>query len=123
MIRFVSVIGFVAQVSVMASKVLDETPEMFRHLESDETLEAVYFFYGEDTFLIDRLRKAVIRKRFGGQEPDGLNYEQYWAGEADVMTVLTAVRSISLFGEKKLVIYRDIDRLKEEARLSRRVFP
>ena len=114
MIRFVSLIGFVAQVRVMASKVLDETPEMFRHLESDETLEAVYFFYGEDTFLIDRLRKAVIRKRFGGQEPDGLNYEQYWAGEADVMTVLTAVRSISLFGEKKLVIYRDIDRLKEE---------
>ncbi len=98
----------------MAAKVFDETPEMFRHLESSEPLEAAYFFYGEDTFLIDRLRKAVIRKRFGDCEPDRLNYEQYWAGETDVTTALAAVRNISIFGDRKLVIYRDIDRLKEE---------
>ena len=98
----------------MASKVTDETPEMFRHLESDAPLEPVYFFYGEDSFVIDRLRKAVIRKRFGNHQPDSLNYEQYWAGETDVTTALAAVRNVSLFGEQKLVIYRDIDRLKED---------
>lgn len=97
----------------MAKKAVDESLQAFRHLASPDPLERVYLFYGEDNFVLDKLVNAIEKKRFKGKAIDPLSWESYRAGEVDVIKPIDAVRTISMFGGAKVVIFRDVDKLNE----------
>lgn len=97
----------------MAKQAVDESMVALNHLSSDEPLQRVYFFYGEDTFMIDKLIDGVQAKRFKGKSVDPLCWEVYRADETPVSRVLESVRTISMFGGVKVVVYRDIEKLSE----------
>ncbi|MCL2325366.1 MAG: DNA polymerase III subunit delta [Proteobacteria bacterium] len=104
----------------MAKAQSDESIQMLAKLKGNDPLERVYLFYGEDSYTIDRLIDALIEKRFRGSAPDPLSFEQYRAGETETARVIDAIRTVSMFGGSKVVIFRDIERLVEDdlARLS-----
>ena len=97
----------------MSKQVTDESPKAFKHLSGPDPLERVYLFYGEDTFILNKLVDAVAAKRFKGKAPDPLSWEVYHASDTDVKTVIDAVRTISMFGGIKVVVYQYIDKLNE----------
>lgn len=97
----------------MAKKTTDESLQALRHLSGSDPLERVYLFYGEDTFVVDKLISAVAHKRFKGKDIDPMSWEVYRAGETEISKPLDAVRTISMFGGTKVVIYRDVDKLNE----------
>ncbi len=96
-----------------STKSVDETPKALQHLNGVDPLEKVYLFYGEDSFMINKLVDAVEKKRFKGKDPDPLSWEMYRADEANAQKAVDSVRTVSMFGGPKVVIYRDIDKLCE----------
>jgi DNA polymerase III delta subunit len=97
----------------MAKKTADESLQAFRHLTGSDPLERVYLFYGEDSFVVDKLVDAVSAKRFKGKAIDPLSWEVYRAGEVEISKPIDAVRTVSMFGGPKVVVYRDVDKLNE----------
>lgn len=98
----------------MAKQSVDEASVLLKQLRSDAPLGRLYLLYGEDSFIVERLISVILNKRFGGNPPDSLSFEQYRAGDSDVQRVIDAVKTMSMFGGVKLVIYRDLERLNEE---------
>lgn len=76
-----------------------------------KTLEKVYLLYGEDAFLRDKIIREIADKRFHGNEIDPTSWEVYRANETNAQKVVDAVRTVSLFGGAKVVVYHDIDKL------------
>lgn len=97
----------------MSKQVTDESPKAFKHLAGSDPLERVYLFYGEDTFVLNKLIEAVASKRFKGKAPDPLSWENYRASDTEAQKVIDAVRTFSMFGGPKVVIYQYIDKLNE----------
>ena len=76
-----------------------------------KTLEKVYLLYGEDAFLRDKIIREIADKRFHGNGIDPTSWEVYRANETNAQKVVDAVRTVSLFGGAKVVVYHDIDKL------------
>ena len=95
------------------SRQSDESAVALKHLAGPDPLERAYLFYGEDMSLINKLIDAVEFKRFKGKGTDPLSWEVYRANETPAQQALESVRTISMFGGVKVVIYRDIDKLCE----------
>lgn len=74
-------------------------------------LERVYLLLSEESFLVEKIIAEIAAKRFHGGEIDPMSWEVYRSNETGVQTVLDAVRTVSMFGGEKVVIYRDIDKL------------
>lgn len=72
-------------------------------------LRPVYLVAGEELFfrqqVVAALREAVV----GGGGPS-LNEDQFVAGEVDVKTVLSAARTLPMFGVRRLVTVRSLER-------------
>ena len=100
----------------MSKQSVDETVEALDQIRGGSPLERVYLFYGSDDFLLDRLVEAVCRRRFGDGPVDALSLETYRACETDVGYVLDSVRTVSMFGGAKVVVYRDVEKLCESDR-------
>lgn len=97
----------------MAKATIDESAQALKALRGSGPLEGVYLFYGEDFCLIDQLVESVARKRFKGGEIDPLSWDVYHAGETSANDVINSVRTISMFGGAKVVVYRGIEKLNE----------
>ncbi len=76
-----------------------------------EPLEKVYLICGEDAHLREKIIAEIAAKRFKGAEIDPMSWEVYRSNETDAQKVIDAVRTVSLFGGPKAVVYRDIDKL------------
>ncbi len=81
----------------------------------DGTLYPVYFFYGENDFLIreyeERLSSAALA---GGGLFGDLLCEVFYAGDDSVADVTNAAATIPMGGSKKVVILRGAEKLKEK---------
>jgi DNA polymerase-3 subunit delta len=81
----------------------------------DGRLYPVYFFYGENDYLIrryeGRLTDAVTT---GGGLFGELLATVFWAGEDSVTDVLNAAMTIPMGGGRKVVVFREAERLKEK---------
>ncbi len=97
----------------MAKSPVDESVQALNELNGTAPLERVYLFYGEDSYMIDKLVSAVETKRFNGKKSDPMSWEVYRADETEVQKVIDSVRTISMFGGAKVVVYRDVDKLNE----------
>ena len=91
----------------------DESILAMNHLNSDEPLERVYLFYGEDSYIIEKLITAIEKKRFKGKPADPLSWEVFRATETETRRVIDSVKTVSMFGGNKVVIFRDLEKLTE----------
>lgn len=97
----------------MAKQSVDESVQALKHLTGPDPLERVYLFYGEDAYMVDKLVDALQTKRFKGKPVDTLSWEVYRADETEAQKAIESVRTFSMFGGAKVVIFRDVEKLSE----------
>ncbi len=97
-----------------AKRVLPLTPE--RAVEEAQTgrLRPVYLIAGEERWfrqqVVQAMRTAVV-----GPGGASLNEDQFVAGEVDARSVIAAACTLPMFGPRRLVVLRDLDRWESKA--------
>jgi DNA polymerase-3 subunit delta len=74
----------------------------------------LYLIYGEEIFLVDEALKA-IKARVLSEGAKDFNYDSFYAPETSPAQVRDAVEMLPVMSEQRLVIYKNVDSLKEEA--------
>ncbi|MEK6555508.1 MAG: DNA polymerase III subunit delta [Bdellovibrionota bacterium] len=74
----------------------------------------LYLIYGEELFLVDEALKA-IKARVLNENAKDFNYDSFYAPEVSPAQVRDAVEMLPVMTEQRLVIYRNVDALKEDA--------
>lgn len=72
----------------------------------------LYFLYGEETFLIDEVQREVMARALQPHERD-FNLDIVYGAEADAKDVLALCSGYPVMAERRVVIVREFDRLKE----------
>jgi DNA polymerase III subunit delta len=85
------------------------TPE--RAIEEAQTgrLRPVYLIAGEERYFRQQVLQAM-RTAVVGPGGASLNEDQFVAGEVEVRTVVSAARTLPMFGPRRLVVVRDLER-------------
>lgn len=87
--------------------------EAIREAQSGR-LRPVYLIAGEERYyrqqVVQAMRQAVV-----GPGAASLNEDQFVAGEAELRTVLSAARTLPMFGPRRLVLVRDLERWEGKA--------
>ena len=85
------------------------TPEQAVEEARTGRLRPVYLIAGEERFfrqhVLQAMRTAVV-----GPGGASLNEDQFVAGEVDARTVVSAARTLPMFGPRRLVVVRDLER-------------
>jgi DNA polymerase-3 subunit delta len=85
------------------------TPEQAIDEAQNGRLRPAYLIVGEELFfrqqVLSAMRKAVV-----GDGGASLNEDQFVAGEADVKAVIGAARTLPMFGSRRLVTVRGVER-------------
>jgi DNA polymerase-3 subunit delta len=77
---------------------------------STKNISPVYFFAGEETFLLDECLKRTVQKI----NTDTLNKEVFQAPDLDAKAVLTAAQTLPFLGDKRVVILKMANKLKND---------
>jgi DNA polymerase III subunit delta len=85
------------------------TPEQAIEEAESGRLRPVYLVVGEELFFRQRVLGAM-RKAVVGEGGASLNEDQFVAGEVDVKSVLAAARTLPMFGSRRLVTVRSLER-------------
>src|SRR6187399_3173605 len=85
------------------------TPEAAIEEAAAGRLRPVYLIAGEERYYrvqdVQAMRQAVV-----GPGGASLNEDQFVAGEVDRRLLLSAARTLPMFGPRRLVLVRDLDR-------------
>lgn len=87
-------------------------PQKFYQSVQDGDIAPMYLIYGEESYLV---RQALQRLKLAAI-PEGMedfNYQQFFAGDADMDQVRDAVEMLPMMASRRVVILREIDALKE----------
>lgn len=71
-------------------------------------LSEVYFFYGEEIFLGERLKDAVIMKALGTLKDD-FNLQVFYGKDAAMGDVINAASGFPVMSDRKVVVVKDLD--------------
>ncbi len=74
-------------------------------------IDPSYFMYGEETYLMDSLVEQITKK-FLGQVEKQINYFVRYATDTPLEEMLSLMSGPGLFSQKKVVIYKDYQNLK-----------
>ena len=75
----------------------------------------VYFFYGEDEYLVKEYEGRIRDKVLGGDSSgDDLRSFTFYGGDDSVADVLNAAMTMSMLGGKKVVLLRSGEKLSEK---------
>lgn len=77
---------------------------------SSKNTSPVYLFAGEETFLLDKCLKETVQKI----NADTLNTEVFQAPDLDINTVLNAAQTLPFLGEKRVVVLKMANKLKND---------
>lgn len=72
-------------------------------------LRPVYLIAGEERYFRQQVLRAM-RDAVVGPGGASLNEDQFVAGEADARTIVSAARTLPMFGPRRLVVVRDLER-------------
>ncbi len=75
---------------------------------------AIYVLYGEELFLLDQALEA-LKKKVLSEGLSDFNYDSFMAPETTVAQVRDAVETLPMMSDRRLVIYKNVDALKDEA--------
>jgi DNA polymerase III subunit delta len=93
----------------MAKGMPQLTPEQAVSEAQTGRLRPVYLIAGEERFFRQQVLRAM-RDAVVGPGGASLNEDQFVAGEVDARTVLAAARTLPMFGPRRLVVVRDLER-------------
>lgn len=79
----------------------------FRH----RNFKPLYFFFGEEWFLIDELQQVFLKNALEKHERD-FNLDIVYGAEAEVQSVLALCASYPVIAQRRVIIVRDFDKLK-----------
>ena len=85
------------------------TPEQAVAEAESGRLRPVYLVVGEELYFRQQVL-AALRKAVVGDAGASLNEDQFVAGEVDVRSVLGAARTLPMFGVRRLVTVRSLER-------------
>jgi DNA polymerase III subunit delta len=85
------------------------TPEQAIEEAESGRLRPVYLVVGEELFFRQRVL-AAMRKAVVGDGGASLNEDQFVAGEVDARGVIAAARTLPMFGARRLVTVRSLER-------------
>lgn len=77
----------------------------------------VYFLYGEERFLMDQLQASLIERALAPHERD-FNLDLIYGAEADANQVLGICSSFPAMAQRRVVVVRDFDHLKDNKKFS-----
>lgn len=80
----------------------------FRH----RNFKPLYFLYGEERFLAEELQTILLENALAPHERD-FNLDIVYGSDVDASTVLGLCTSFPIMAERRLVIVRDFDNLKD----------
>ncbi|ARA93561.1 DNA polymerase III subunit delta [Rhodothermaceae bacterium RA] len=80
----------------------------FRH----RNFKPLYFFYGDEGFLMDELQQLLIEQALAPHERD-FNLDLVYGAEAEASQVLALCAGYPLMAERRVVIVRDFDKLRQ----------
>jgi DNA polymerase III subunit delta len=89
----------------------DDLAVAFRH----GNFQPLYFFYGDEGFLMDELQALLLEHALAPHERD-FNLDLFHGPEADVRQVLAACASYPMMAERRVVVVRGFDRLADNRR-------
>jgi DNA polymerase-3 subunit delta len=72
----------------------------------------VCLLYGEETLLIEETLDLMRQTLFGDTDVS-LEQEIFYGGDGDAGTILQAARTLPLFGGKKLIVVKEVERMPE----------
>lgn len=72
----------------------------------------LYLLHGEERWFIDRLQDVLLENAIAPHERD-FNLDILYGTETDARTALNACQAFPMMAERRLVIIRDFDRMKE----------
>ncbi len=84
----------------------------FRH----KNFQPLYFFYGEERFLAEELQEVLRDHALAPHERD-FNLDIVYGHETDAQHVISLCSAYPIMAERRLVIVRDFEQLKEADRL------
>lgn len=74
---------------------------------------SLYLLHGEEFFLVEQALRAIFEKCVTTDTKD-FNYDSFVAGDVNVERVRDAVEQLPMMTDRRLVIYKNIDSLKEK---------
>jgi DNA polymerase-3 subunit delta len=72
----------------------------------------LYLLHGEERWFIDRLQDVLLDHAVAPHERD-FNFDLFYGAETDARAALNACQAFPMMAERRLVIIRDFDRMKE----------
>lgn len=89
--------------------------ELDRQIRSGKLLP-VYYFHGEEDFLLDRALRALVDAALAGGERS-FNHHVLWAGEHKPAAIVAAANEFPFMAERRVVVVRDADRMLDDETL------
>ncbi|MDA1028968.1 MAG: DNA polymerase III subunit delta [Bacteroidetes bacterium] len=74
----------------------------------------LYLLYGEERYFIDRLQEKLLEKALAPHEKD-FNLDLLYGSEVDAQQALSACRAYPMMANRRVVVIRDFDKLKDNA--------
>ena len=74
---------------------------------------AVYFFYGDEDFLIDEAVESILDEVLKNSDRD-FNLDILFAGEVEATEVVAQANAFPMMTERRVIILRDFERLEEK---------
>jgi DNA polymerase-3 subunit delta len=97
---------------------MEKTYSSYRELDRDirgGNIFPVYFFYGENEYLIKTYERRIEDVVMGSDKgADDFRSFVFYAGDDAVVDVINTVMTVPMFGEKKCVLFRGAEKLKEK---------
>ncbi|MEL7169037.1 MAG: DNA polymerase III subunit delta [Bacteroidota bacterium] len=85
----------------------DDLATAFRH----GNFQPLYFFYGEEGFLIDELQTLLVEHALQPHERD-FNLDLVYGAESDVQRALALCASFPVMAQRRVVVVRDFEKLQ-----------
>ncbi len=92
----------------MAAPSFDDLAVAFRH----GNFKPLYFFYGDEGFLMDQLQALAVEHALEPHERD-FNFDLFHGSEADPRQVLAACASYPVMAQRRLVVVRSFEKLSD----------
>ena len=92
-----------------------QTYEKYRTAFSHANFEPLYFFYGEEQYLISELQSLLIENAIPQEQRD-FNFDLLYGSEVEAEDVLGICTSYPVMAERRLVVVREFEKMEENRR-------
>jgi DNA polymerase-3 subunit delta len=77
-----------------------------------QNFQSLYLLHGEERWFIDQLQEVMLKHALQPHEKD-FNLDILYGHEVDVQTALNACQSFPMMAQRRVVVIRDFDRMKD----------